>query len=94
MNVFNRFASRGDEVEDQGGGSDLANLILEKIAAHEAANEESTKETVVHGGGAPEDSIEMNPKVVQVYSTYAALFYLVLRTRLTLCQDWTSSVAL
>ncbi|KAF2710069.1 rRNA processing protein-like protein Bystin [Pleomassaria siparia CBS 279.74] len=55
----------GDEVAPQGPGTDLAALILEKIAMHEQANPQPDR---VLGGGAPEDAIELPAKVVEVYS--------------------------
>lgn len=76
LDLFNKFLpSSGadpilqaptDQNAEHGQSTNLADLILEKIAAHEAAQ---TGERVIIGGGAPEDAVEMNPKVVQVYST-------------------------
>lgn len=57
--------SISNEVGEDGQGTNLAELILEKIAAHEAAQ---TGEPVIHGGGIPEDAIELPAKVVEVYS--------------------------
>lgn len=54
-----------DEEEEEGPGTNLANLILEKIAAHEAAQNGAR---VIHGGGLPEDAVELPIKVVEVYS--------------------------
>ena len=51
-------------------GNKLADLILEKIAAHEAAQ---GGERVYQGGGAPEDAVELPAKVVEVYSKYLQL---------------------
>lgn len=47
-----------------GGGTDLAALILDKIAQHES----SAPQREIHGGGDPEDAIELPEKVVEVYS--------------------------
>jgi essential nuclear protein 1 len=55
----------GEEAQPSGPGTDLAALILEKIAAHEAAHPE---ERQVQGGGDPEDAVELPAKVVEVYS--------------------------
>ncbi|KAI9800548.1 MAG: hypothetical protein M1825_004097 [Sarcosagium campestre] len=55
---------------EQGQGINLADLILEKIAAHEAA--ENGQRTVL-GGGAPEDAVEIPAKVVEVYSKIGLL---------------------
>lgn len=46
-------------------GTNLADLILEQIAAHEAAHE---GDRVVHGGGPPEDAVEIPVKVMEVYT--------------------------
>jgi essential nuclear protein 1 len=54
----------GQEEAPSGPGTDLAALILEKIAAHEAANPAQE----IHGGGAPEDAVEIPEKVVEVYT--------------------------
>lgn len=51
--------------DEEGSGTNLANLILEKIAAHEAAQNVAR---VIHGGGLPEDAVELPAKVVEVYS--------------------------
>ncbi|CAN9476882.1 unnamed protein product [Alternaria alternata] len=56
----------GEEAQQSGPGTDLAALILEKIAAHEAGGEVQQPE--IQGGGAPEDAIELPAKVVEVYS--------------------------
>ena len=75
LDMFNRFMPTGEEPslelrlhspqdKDQ-QGTNLADLILEKIAAHEAAQ---SGERHVIGGGLPEDAIEMPAKVVEVYT--------------------------
>lgn len=60
-----------DSVKDastqSGEGTNLADLILEKIALHEAT---TPHEAIIHGGGAPEDAVELPAKVVEVYSKY------------------------
>ena len=68
-----------DEAEDEGPGTNLADLILEKIAAHEAAQEEhdSEKALDVVGGGPPEDAVEIPAKVVAVYTQYAVSIIVV-----------------
>ena len=57
-------ATANDGVEE-GEGTNLAALILVKIAAHEARQ---TGQPKVQGGGAPEEAIEIPAKVVEVYS--------------------------
>ncbi len=53
-----------DDREDQ--GTNLADLILAKIAAHEAS--QPSQQRPIHGNGAPEDAIELPAKVVEVYT--------------------------
>lgn len=48
-------------------GINLADLILEKIAAHEAAQAGRPK---IQGGGLPEDAVEIPAKAVEVFSKY------------------------
>ncbi|MCJ1286424.1 snoRNA-binding rRNA-processing protein [Xylographa opegraphella] len=74
LDLFNKFIPSGEDptldlqpdstqIEDQ--GTNLADLILEQIAAHEAAQ---AGDPIIHGGGHPEDAIELPAKVVEVYS--------------------------
>ena len=56
-----------DASTQSGEGTNLADLILEKIALHEAT---TPHEPMIHGGGAPEDAVELPAKVVEVYSKY------------------------
>jgi essential nuclear protein 1 len=53
----------GAEAQASGQGTDLAALILEKIAAHEGGGE--VQQPDVMGGGAPEDAVELPAKVVE-----------------------------
>lgn len=50
---------------EEGQGTNLADLILEKIAAHEATQ---NAHPITQGGGPPEEAIELPAKVVEVYS--------------------------
>ena len=59
----------GEDVRSEGPGTDLAALILEKIAQHEAT-EARRKGEKVDIPGVPEDDFELHPKVVGVYSKY------------------------
>ncbi|KAL8904976.1 MAG: hypothetical protein Q9207_002929 [Kuettlingeria erythrocarpa] len=61
-------ANGGSEEEAQ--SRNLAEIILEKIAAHEATQ---TGQPVIQGGGAPEDAVEIPAKVVEVYSKIGLL---------------------
>ena len=74
LNLFNKFMpsdtgdpifqpTQNDQAEER--GTNLADLILRKIAAHEAVQ---SGEPVVHGGGLSEDAVELPAKVVEVYS--------------------------
>ncbi|KAF1995565.1 Bystin-domain-containing protein [Amniculicola lignicola CBS 123094] len=73
LETFNKFMPTddnpivwpGEEAAPEGPGTDLAALILEKIAQHEAARPQPHE---IMGGGAPEDAIELPAKVVEVYS--------------------------
>lgn len=58
-----------NENED-GEGTNLADIILAKIAAHEAGQ---SGHPVVQGGGLPEEAVELPAKVVEVYSKYNSL---------------------
>lgn len=79
LSLFNKFipstiadptlqSIANDEAEGQ--GTNLADLILEKIAAHEAGQ---AGEPVIQGGGMPEDAVKLPAKVVEVYSKYVFL---------------------
>ncbi len=54
-----------DTTPQDAEGTNLADLILEQIAAHEAAQ---SAKPMIHGGGAPEDAVEIPAKVVEVYT--------------------------
>ena len=81
LETFNRFNPSFDPVtllqpksdvsekEAQAGGTNLTELILEKIAAHEALQEAGQNgQLEVQGGGEPEDAVELPAKVVEAYS--------------------------
>lgn len=79
LNLFNKFVPPVEDSLDlqstsidEGGsqGTNLADLILEKIAAHEASQIEQPK---VYGGGQPQDAGELPAKVVEVYSKYVCI---------------------
>lgn len=79
LDLFNKFVPDGppdsilpsiNRTDGHGHGTNLAELILEKIAAHEAAQADKP---VVQGGGPPEDAVELPAKVVEVYSKYATV---------------------
>lgn len=76
LNLYNKFMPAQtdpmlDSIQDastqSGEATSLADLILEKIALHEAA---TAHEPRIHGGGAPEDAVELPAKVVEVYTKY------------------------
>ena len=74
LDLFHKFIPAGEEptldlkataASSQEQGTNLADLILRQIAAHEAAQ---ANETEVLGGGPPEEAIEIPAKVVEVYT--------------------------
>ncbi|KAI9845034.1 MAG: snoRNA-binding rRNA-processing protein [Thelocarpon superellum] len=84
MELFNRFMPTGDgtgaprgrsETDEaaQGEATNLADLILEKIAAHEAAEAADAGHPAILGGGPPEDAIELPAKVVEVFTQIGLL---------------------
>jgi hypothetical protein len=76
----------GQEAQPSGQGTDLAALILEKIAAHEATDG-AVKQPQIMGGGAPEDAVELPAKVVE--GTAYSLSRLVSLLRLSsVLQGW------
>ncbi|KAF2486394.1 Bystin-domain-containing protein [Neohortaea acidophila] len=56
-----------------GPGTNLADLILEKIAAHEAQGELHDDHPPILGGGEPDDAVELPAKVVEVYTQVGML---------------------
>ncbi|RMX91258.1 hypothetical protein D0867_15035 [Hortaea werneckii] len=67
-----------DDAQDeaQGPGTNLADLILEKIAAHEAQQDSTAGPgpgAPIQGGGDPSDAVELPGKVVEVYSQIGLL---------------------
>ena len=72
--LFNRFlpSSTADSItqptlqigNEDGQGTNLADLILEKIAAHEA----TVDQLDIQGSGQVQDAVELPAKVVEVYS--------------------------
>ncbi|KAI4276515.1 MAG: hypothetical protein LQ337_002444 [Flavoplaca oasis] len=71
--LFNKYMqqpTRQDPVspsahEGDGQVTNLADLILEKIAMHESAQ---SRTPAVHGGGPPEEAVELPMKVIEVYT--------------------------
>lgn len=59
-----------DEEPDEGQGTNLADLILEKIAAHESAQAANGDGGRAINAVVPEDDYELPPKVVEVYTKY------------------------
>ncbi|KAA6412543.1 MAG: rRNA processing [Lasallia pustulata] len=79
LHLFHKFIPSGespvlelnrDNSAGEGQGTNLADLILEKIAAHEAGQ---AGRPVIQGGGEPEDAIELPAKVVEVYTKIGLL---------------------
>lgn len=75
LDMFNKFMPSNNSLpgpsesieEEEVQGTNLADLILEKIAAHEAAQ---AGQLPIQGGGDPQDAVELPAKVVEVYSKY------------------------
>ena len=79
LDLFNKFVHPGEEPtldlhavnpREYQNGTNLADIILEQIVAHEAAQSGNPEVT---GGGPPEDAVEIPEKVVEVYSKYGTL---------------------
>jgi essential nuclear protein 1 len=77
--MFNKFIPSGDqdpifnprqpEDNEEGPGTNLADLILEKIAAYEA-KQAGQNQPVIQGGGPPEDAVEIPAKAMEVFEKY------------------------
>ena len=71
LDMFNKFNPSKDDnfvtapPIEEGESTNLADLILEKIAAHEGRTDNGP---TIQGGGAPEDAVELPGKVVEVYT--------------------------
>ncbi len=75
--MFHKFVPRDDEdpifnpqkpgEEDAEQGTNLADLILEKIAAYEAAQ---AGQSSLSGGGPADDTTQIPSKAVEVYQKY------------------------
>lgn len=84
LDLFNKFnpsfdpatllEPQRDEPDDERRepGTNLADLILEKIAAHEASQQAGGRPHV-QGGGHPDDAVELPGKVVEVYTQVGML---------------------
>ncbi|KAL4745694.1 hypothetical protein BDW72DRAFT_186217 [Aspergillus terricola var. indicus] len=74
LDIFHKFVPRGDEdpifnpsgPETSGQTTNLADLILEKIAEHEA-KQAGNNGPIIQGGGLPEDAVQLPAKAVEVY---------------------------
>lgn len=75
LDVFNKFIPDGDDdpifaprdpAAGEQGSSNLADLILEKIAEYEAKQAGQTG-LAIQGGGLPEDAVQIPPKAIEVY---------------------------
>ncbi|GKZ26747.1 snoRNA-binding rRNA-processing protein [Aspergillus brasiliensis] len=75
LDMFNKFIPAGDEdpifnpsgPEAEGQTRNLADLILEKIAEHEAKQGGESGGPFIQGGGLPEDAVQIPAKAVEVY---------------------------
>ena len=78
--MFHKFVPRDDEdpifnprkpgEQDADQGTNLADLIIEKIAAYEAAQ---AGEASIQGAGPTEDSVQIPAKAIEVYQKYCQL---------------------
>jgi hypothetical protein len=84
----------GEEAQPQGPGTDLAALILEKIAAHEAGDGAVQQPREIMGGGAPEDAVELPAKVVEGTLPHPSKTQSVILTPHSLLKDRPHYVAL
>ncbi|KAL1965440.1 hypothetical protein VTN77DRAFT_5696 [Rasamsonia byssochlamydoides] len=76
LDMFNKFIPSGDqdpifnprqsEDNEEGPGTNLADLILEKIAAYEA-KQAGQGQPVIKGGGPPEDAVQIPAKAMEVF---------------------------
>ncbi|PLB44657.1 putative rRNA processing protein Bystin [Aspergillus steynii IBT 23096] len=74
LDMFHKFIPGGDEdpifnpsgQESNGQSTNLADLILEKIAEHEA-KQSGDGGPFIQGGGLPEDAVQIPAKAVEVY---------------------------
>ncbi|KAL2836209.1 Bystin-domain-containing protein [Aspergillus pseudoustus] len=74
LDMFHKFVPRGEEdpifnprgTDTGGQTTNLADLILEKIAEHEA-KQAGHSGPMIQGGGLPEDAVQIPAKAVEVY---------------------------
>ncbi|CRG88708.1 Essential nuclear protein 1 [Talaromyces islandicus] len=76
LDMFNKFIPSGEqdpifdpqepEANEDGSGVNLADLILEKIAAYEA-KQAGDEQPLIKGGGVPEDAVQIPAKALEVY---------------------------
>ncbi|RMJ24240.1 hypothetical protein PHISP_04876 [Aspergillus sp. HF37] len=74
LDMFHKFVPRDEEdpifhpnePNESGQGTNLADLILEKIAEHEA-KQSGEGGPFIQGGGPPEDAVQLPAKAVEVY---------------------------
>lgn len=79
--MFNKFIPAGDQdpifdprptdEDEEGPGTNLADLILEKIAAYES-QQIGDEPQFIKGGGAPEDAVRIPAKAMEVYEKYVS----------------------
>lgn len=76
------FGSANEENMNQGQNTNLADLILEKIAAFEAeqaGHDQSNEQPNIVGGGPAEDAVRIPTKALEVYSKYVHQHVFVLK---------------
>jgi essential nuclear protein 1 len=82
--MFNKFMPHEEDPifhpkdPSSAGPTNLADLILEKIAEHEAKQAgEGPYGPYIQGGGIPEDAVQIPAKAVEVYEKYVLRQFLV-----------------
>lgn len=83
--MFHKFVPGGDEdpifnprgADESGESTNLADLILEKIAEYEA-KQAGDSGPIIQGGGLPEDAVQIPAKAIEVYEKCVPRFRLIL----------------
>lgn len=81
--MFHKFVPGGDEdpifnprgPDERGPGTNLADIILEKIAEHEA-KQTGGSESLAESDGPPEGAVQIPAKAIEVYEKWVVLFYI------------------
>ena len=94
LDLFNKFmipreddvlSTKDGPIDERDRGINLADLILERIVAHEAAQ---SRDQVSQSSSHFEDTMELPAKVVEVYSKYVCLLVNVCLSSLLVPEPW------